>query len=103
MSTKERPIAHPTLHYQMALVASEIDRLFDSTLAIPPDGSGRLIEAIRYAAIGAGKRLRPLLPCAVGDVFDVPRQLSLGVGSAVECVHPHSLIHDGSPRLPSLR
>lgn len=82
---------------QMSLVSAEIDRLFDLILEVPPDRSRRLIEAIRYAAIGGGKRLRPLLACAAGDLFKVPRQLSLRAGVAVECVHAHSLIHDDLP------
>ena len=85
------------LEGQMARVATEIDALFDAILTVPPDRSGRLIEAIRYAAIGSGKRLRPLLVCAAGDLFDVPRPYALRAGLAVECVHAHSLIHDDLP------
>lgn len=85
------------LNEQMALISAEIDRLFDTVLQVPLDRSSRLFEAIRYAAIGGGKRLRPLLVCAAGDLFDVPRQLSLRAGLAVECVHAHSLIHDDLP------
>lgn len=97
MSKTELLRARSTLHDQMVITSTEIDRLFDAILIVPPDNSGRLIDAVRYAAIGAGKRLRPLLACATGDLFDVPRQLSLRAGLAVECVHAHSLIHDDLP------
>src|SRR5512139_2936940 len=81
----------------MAEVSREIDALFSQLLIPPEDPSSRLIEAMRYAAIGGGKRLRPLLTCASADLFGVPRSLSLRAGLAVECVHVHSLIHDDLP------
>jgi geranylgeranyl pyrophosphate synthase len=52
---------------------------------------------MRNAAIGGGKRLRPLLACASADLFAVPREMSLRAGLAVECIHVHSLIHDDLP------
>ena len=97
MSTIERVRSRSALEDQMARVASEIDALFEAILIAPPDRSKRLIEAVRYAAIGGGKRLRPLLVCAAGDLFEVSRQQSLRAGLAVECVHAHSLIHDDLP------
>lgn len=84
----ERPLAE---------VACQIDCLFDQLLTVPDDPSGRLLEAMRYAAIGGGKRLRPLLACASADLFGVPRSMSLRAGLAVECIHIHSLIHDDLP------
>jgi farnesyl diphosphate synthase len=81
----------------MAEVAVQIDQLLDQLLVVPEDPSSRLIKAMRYAAIGGGKRLRPLLACASADLFGVPRSMSLRAGLAVECVHAHSLIHDDLP------
>ena len=81
----------------LAEIAAEIDRLFDQVLAVPDDPSARLLEAMRYAAIGGGKRLRPLLATASADLFSVPRAMALRAGLAVECVHVHSLIHDDLP------
>ena len=97
MSTTELRQPQSALQGQMIRVSSDIDTLFNAILVAPPDRSRRLIEAIGYAVIGAGKRLRPLLVCAAGDLFDVPRQHSLRAGLAVECVHAHSLIHDDLP------
>lgn len=82
---------------QMAEIAGQIDSLLDQILVAPEDSSSRLIEAMRYAGIGGGKRLRPLLACASADLFGVPRTMSLRAGLAVECVHVHSLIHDDLP------
>lgn len=81
----------------LAQIAAEIDALFDRVLVIPSDLSARLLEAMRHAAIGGGKRLRPLLACASADLFSVPRKMSLRAALAVECIHVHSLIHDDLP------
>ncbi len=81
----------------LARIAADIDALFERVLVIPSDASARLVEAMRYAAIGGGKRLRPLLACASADLFAVPRAMSLRAGLAVECIHAHSLIHDDLP------
>jgi farnesyl diphosphate synthase len=75
----------------------EIDRLFDAFLPVPADLRGRLYQAMRYAAIGGGKRLRPLLVSAACDLFKVDPQRALRVGVAVECIHVYSLIHDDLP------
>ncbi|WP_414713072.1 polyprenyl synthetase family protein [Sphingopyxis sp.] len=78
-------------------VAAGIDALFDRLLAIPADPRARLYEAMRHAAIAGGKRLRPLLVRAAGDLFHVDRASSLRVGAAVEAMHVYSLIHDDLP------
>jgi farnesyl diphosphate synthase len=85
------------LEQPLARIAADIDSLFDALLPIPADGSARLLQAMRHAAIGGGKRLRPLLVSASAELFAVPRRLSLRAGLAVECIHVHSLIHDDLP------
>ena len=57
------------LRATQAEVAEGIDALFDQVLAVPADPRGPLYEAMRYAAIAGGKRLRPLLVRAAGDLF----------------------------------
>lgn len=78
-------------------VMAGIDRLFDQLLPVPSDARAPLYEAMRHAAIAGGKRLRPLLVRAAGDLFHVDRGLSLRVGAAVEAMHVYSLIHDDLP------
>jgi farnesyl diphosphate synthase len=87
----------PALDLPMRRVAVEIDRLFDALLPVPPDPSARLYEAMRHAAMGGGKRLRPLLVAASATLFGVPAVQSLRAGLAVECLHVQSLIHDDLP------
>ena len=97
MSTVDLVPAIDQIGRPLARIAADIDALFDQVLVIPSDPSARLLEAMRYAAIGGGKRLRPLLACASADLFGVPRSMSLRAGLAVECIHVHSLIHDDLP------
>lgn len=81
----------------LAEVGAEIDRAFETLLTVPADARGRLYEAMRYAAIGGGKRIRPVLVVAACDLFNVARERATRVALAVECVHVYSLIHDDLP------
>jgi farnesyl diphosphate synthase len=81
----------------LAEIGAGIDRAFDALLAAPDDARGRLYEAMRYSAIGGGKRMRPLLVVAACDLFKVDRERAMRVGLAVECIHVYSLIHDDLP------
>ena len=78
-------------------IAADVDRAFDLLLLVPDDGRARLYEAMRHAAIGGGKRLRPLLVMATSQLFNVSRDAALRVGTAIECIHVYSLIHDDLP------
>ncbi|MXP09675.1 polyprenyl synthetase family protein [Pseudoblastomonas halimionae] len=78
-------------------IQSDVDRGFDGFLPVPDDQRARLVEAMRYAAIGGGKRLRPLLVSATAKLFQVPRATALRAGIAVEAIHVYSLIHDDLP------
>lgn len=78
-------------------IAREIDDAFDMLLPVPDDARSRLIEAMRYAAIGAGKRIRPLLLTATADLYSVDRAISIRAGAAIEAIHVYSLIHDDLP------
>ena len=73
--------------------------MFAALLAVPADPRSRLYEAMRYAAIGGGKRLRPLLVLAACGLFHVDRERALRAGLAVECIHVYSLIHDDLPSM----
>src|SRR5690606_3890654 len=73
----------------------ELDRLVPQV----PGPEGRVIDAMRYASLDGGKRLRPFLACASADLFDVPRARSLRVAAAIEMVHCYSLVHDDLPAM----
>ena len=80
-------------------IGAEIDAFFGALLAVPPDPRAQLYEAMRYAAIGGGKRLRPLLVVAGCSLFHTARARAVRVGAAVECIHVYSLIHDDLPAM----
>src|SRR3954469_17065614 len=85
------------LQAESARVRSEVDSFFAKLLAPPGDSRERLYEAMRHAAIGGGKRLRPLLTIAAARLFPVDPQRALRVGCAIEAIHVYSLIHDDLP------
>ena len=78
-------------------VQAEIDSVFDAFLPVPEDTRARLIEAMRYATIGGGKRVRPLLVVSTAELYGVDRDAALRAGAAVEAIHVYSLIHDDLP------
>ena len=57
----------------------------------------RLHEAMHYAAMDGGKRVRPLLVYAAGELFDAPRDAIERAAAAVEMIHVYSLVHDDMP------
>lgn len=81
----------------LAQIAADIDQEFDALLPLPGDARDRLYAAMRHAAIGGGKRLRPLLVTATAALFHVDRTVALRVGTAVEAIHVYSLVHDDLP------
>jgi farnesyl diphosphate synthase len=92
-------VASLMLRNALVEVGEEIDRRFDSLLAIPDDPRANLYRAMRHAAIGGGKRLRPLLVFATGTLFGVDRDCLARTGTAIEAVHVYSLIHDDLPAM----
>jgi farnesyl diphosphate synthase len=81
----------------LAAIAEEIDSAFDALLPVPDDARAKLFEAMRYAAIGGGKRLRPLLLASVAEMYGVQREAAIRAGIAIEAIHVYSLIHDDLP------
>lgn len=76
-------------------VEAELDRL----LPVPKDKRATLAEAMRYAVLGGGKRLRPYLLVESARLFDVPEIRSLRAAAALEMVHGYSLVHDDLPAM----
>jgi farnesyl diphosphate synthase len=64
-----------------------------------PPGGAELGEAMRYAALGGGKRLRPFLLTQSARLFGVDERHSLDAACALECVHCYSLVHDDLPAM----
>jgi farnesyl diphosphate synthase len=83
----------------MREITAEMDRQFDKLLPVPRDPRADLYKAMRHAAIGGGKRLRPLLVFATAKLFGVDRECTARVATAIECIHVYSLIHDDLPAM----
>ena len=81
----------------LSRIQTEVDSCFDGLLPVPDDTRAPLFEAMRYAAIGGGKRVRPLLLVATAELHGVDRETAVRVGCAVESIHVYSLIHDDLP------
>ena len=85
-------------------VAAEIDDLLDELLAGEREAGelarpARLLEAMRYASLGGGKRLRPFLVVESAALFGVARERALMAGAALESMHCYSLVHDDLPAM----
>ena len=91
--------ASPALRDALSRVAAEVDAGFDGLLAVPDDARADLYRAMRHAAIGGGKRLRPLLTAATGRIFAVDARCTARAGLAIECIHVYSLVHDDLPAM----
>lgn len=94
-----------TMQVWMGERAAHIEHVLDACL--PPALSGlgpgmapdRLHEAMRYAVLGGGKRVRPLLVYAAGELVDAPVAVLDGAACAVELIHAYSLVHDDMPAM----
>ena len=85
------------LKAESARVRTEVDSFFARLLAPTGDSRERLYGAMRHAAIGGGKRLRPMLTIASSRLFAIDPARALRVGCAIEAIHVYSLIHDDLP------
>ncbi len=81
----------------MVGVQSTMEHALASFLPSPAETPARLHEAMRYAVLDGGKRVRPLLVFAAGDLFDADAATLARAAAAVEMVHAYSLVHDDMP------
>jgi farnesyl diphosphate synthase len=80
-----------------ARAISLVEKTLDELLSLPDGPEARVVEAMRYAALGGGKRFRPFLSVAVADLLGAPLEAVGRAAAAIECVHCYSLIHDDLP------
>ena len=78
-------------------VAAETDAVLDRLL--PAVDSDELRNAMRYAVLGQGKRIRPFLVVQSARLFGVDDAYALRVGAALEALHCYSLVHDDLPAM----
>jgi geranylgeranyl pyrophosphate synthase len=78
---------------------ARIERVLEECLALPDAGTERLRSAMRYSALGGGKRLRPVLLYVTGESFGALPAALDDAAAAVELVHVYSLVHDDLPAM----
>lgn len=78
-------------------VQADMEAALDACLPPVAEMPARLHEAMRYTVLGGGKRIRPLLVYAAGELFDAHEQLLTRAAVAVEMIHVYSLVHDDMP------
>jgi farnesyl diphosphate synthase len=83
----------------MRASAVEVNAALDGYIPRSTDSDGRLFDAMRYAVMAGGKRLRPFLVLNTASLFDVPGPWSMPSAAAIEMVHTYSLVHDDLPAM----
>jgi farnesyl diphosphate synthase len=83
----------------MAAEAEAVNEHLSTLMATTQDPEGRVVEAMRYASLEGGKRLRPFLVLQSSQLFSVARSCALNVAAAIEMVHCYSLVHDDLPAM----
>lgn len=94
-----REAADPKLQKAMDETAEDIAKTIDRLLPESDLAEGRLFDAMRYATVGGGKRLRPFLVMQSAKLFNVDSSRARRVAAALEIVHCYSLVHDDLPAM----
>ena len=81
----------------MASIQQRAESALEATLPGADIAPARLHQAMRYAVLGGGKRIRPLLCHAAGSIFGAPAEVLDAPAAAVELIHAYSLVHDDMP------
>jgi len=101
MALKKKPIAHsPGFEKRLETVAARLETRLEQLLSRPEDAAdSALAQAMRYAVLGGGKRIRPFLLIESAGLFASPDDGTYGAAAALECVHCYSLVHDDLPAM----
>lgn len=83
--------------------AAAIEAALETVFAATPDSqrgaTGRLVAAMRHAALGGGKRLRPFLVLETAVLCGAPAEAAVPAATAIELLHCYSLVHDDLPSM----
>lgn len=83
-------------HARLSQAATRVEEALELLL---PKPDGAVAEAMRYATLQGGKRLRAFLVLETASLFRVPVIQSVRAAAAVECIHAYSLVHDDLPAM----
>jgi farnesyl diphosphate synthase len=89
----------PDLAGAVSAVAARIEATLDALLPLAEGPERRVSEAMRYATLAGGKRLRPFLVVEGARLFGVEPEGALRAAAAIEMVHCYSLVHDDLPAM----
>ncbi len=92
-------VAHMELTGALARVARVVEAALETLLPEPEGPEAQLAEAMRYAALGGGKRLRAFLVMESAALFSVSETCAARVAAAIEMLHAYSLVHDDLPAM----
>ncbi len=98
-ATDPIPFGRDAFAARLARYAARVDAELEAILTVPDVPERRLHEAMRYSASSGGKRIRPVLFLAVGDMLGGGSSLMLPFACALELIHAYSLIHDDLPAM----
>lgn len=87
------------LNEALADTAAQVEQFLDQLLAVEDATEHQLHEAMRYATLDGGKRLRPFLLMQSASLFGVSKRSALRAGAALELIHCYSLVHDDLPAM----
>jgi farnesyl diphosphate synthase len=88
-----------SIDHALAAAADAVNRSLDALIPPVAGPEARVVEAMRYATMGGGKRIRPFLVLHSAEIFDVPKANSVRVAAAIEMLHCYSLAHDDLPAM----
>ncbi|WP_298215904.1 polyprenyl synthetase family protein [Acidocella sp.] len=83
----------------LAETAQLVEAQLDALLPVPDTAEARLVEAMRYAVLNGGKRMRAFLVMETARLFSVNRTCAARVAASVEMLHAYSLVHDDLPAM----
>ena len=83
----------------LAAVAAQVNDMLGRLLPAPNGAERRVLDAMRYATMGGGKRIRPFLVMSSARLFNVAESSALRVAAAIEMLHSYSLVHDDLPAM----
>ena len=77
----------------------QIDYQLEQHINALPEQASLLSDAMSYALLGNGKRVRPLLMSIVSEMLNIPQGKVSSSACAIECIHAYSLVHDDLPAM----
>jgi farnesyl diphosphate synthase len=92
-------LVETNLSAALSRVADVVEAALEALLPPSDEAEGRLIEAMRYATLGGGKRLRAFLVMESAALFAVSETCAARVAASVEMLHAYSLVHDDLPAM----